>query len=85
MAKILIPFEFIMDNLDNKEYLSRLGDLLTIYAKGENLIINLFHFETTEEQEIVLGNFDKSRNKVSGFLSQQNSIGLRKDSVALSV
>lgn len=83
VANILISFEFIMYNLDNKKYITQLERLLSRYAKEENLVVDLLPFETIMEQEKVLANLAKERSKVSNFLSKHNSISLRSDSLAL--
>lgn len=83
VPSILISFEFMSYNKDKEEYIFQLAELLKRYATAENLMIDLLPYGTKEEQEEILDNLGRSKNRAKRFLSQQSSLTLPKDNLAL--
>ncbi|WP_269053316.1 type II toxin-antitoxin system SpoIISA family toxin [Sporosarcina sp. G11-34] len=80
---VLTSFEFVLYNVGRELYISQLEEFLNGYAKEEGLAVDLLPYNTEDEQERVLSDLGKSKDKAMRFLKQNRSIELEKQTLVL--
>ena len=83
IPEILLSFGYPVYNGDKERYVNGLSELLVKYGQERNLIIDLYPYRNPEEQDSLLENMGKEKDKVKRLLKSNQSFISSVDNLAI--